>query len=250
MAKHARSTIRRQGFYLPAIALLCCCTLAGLASNAHSIETDEVERLLSKRLHSALTERYPQGRFSITPAPVTSAVHNRQCDQLSLDMPKQNLFGRVSVRVSCASPTPWAMYAQATVDLRLPVVVAKQVIPRGELITPAAIDILFKPAAQVRSHALTRIKQAAGKQARTTLRGGQVVNASHITVPQAVARGDRVQIQSLAGRVRISTAGVALESGKVGEQIAVRNESSKRTIHPWILAPGSVGTRPPRLASK
>ena len=68
--------------------------------------------------------------------------------------------------------------------------------------------------------------------------------------PVAVARGDRVQIQSLAGRIRIATAGVALESGKVGEQIAVRNESSKRTIHPWILAPGTVGTRPPEFAAK
>ncbi len=235
---------------MQAIALLCCCTLSGIASTAHSIETDEVELLLSQRLHSALTERYPQGRFTITPVPLTSAVHNKQCDRLSVELPKQNLFGRVSVRLSCASPTPWAMYAQATVDLTLPVVVARQVIPRGELIAPAAIDLQFKSAAQLRSHALSRIEQAAGKQARTTLRGGQVVNAGHITVPQAVARGDRVQIQSLAGRIRIATAGVALESGKVGEQIAVRNESSKRTIHPWILAPGTVGTRPPEFAAK
>ena len=250
MRKHVLPAVQSRRLYRHAIALLCCCAVASLTSKAHSLETDEIERLLREQLHSALAERYPQGRFSITPAPVTSAVHNRQCDQLSLDMPKQNLFGRVSVRVSCTSPTPWAMYAQATVDLHLPVVVATQVIPRGELITPAVLEINFKPAAQIRNHALTKIKQAAGKQARTTLRGGQVVNASHIAVPEAVARGDRVQIQSLAGRVRISTAGVALESGKVGEQIAVRNESSKRTIHPWILAPGTVGTRPPRLASK
>ncbi len=228
---------------LPAALLL------SLSSTAAAVTIEDIQNRAEQHVAAAVAARYPQGQAQIHALPLAPTVRDKACNELQLAAPQQRLYGRVSIHVRCNAPQTWALYAQVQVDLELPVVVAQRMISRGEALTRSAVAIEMRPAQQVRSNAVSVIDDALGKAASRSLRSGQVLSTNHLTVPDAVRKGERVAIVSNSGRVQINTYGIALENGKVGEQIEVQNERSKRVIHPWVTGSGTVSTRPRQVVA-
>ncbi len=229
------------------IALATLCISLGAAAGAVTVE--DIQNRTEQHVAEAVALRYPQGQAQVQALPLAPTVRHKTCEALQLSAPPQRLFGRVSIHVRCNAPQTWALYAQVQVDLELPVVVAQRMIPRGEALTASSLAVEMRPAAQVRSHAVSAMEDALGKATSRSLRSGQVLSANHLTLPDAVRKGERVAIESASGRVQINTWGIALENGKVGDQIRVQNERSKRVIHPWVTGSGTVSTRPRPVVS-
>src|SRR5690625_7830745 len=60
--------------------------------------------------------------------------------------------------------------------------------------------------------------------------------------PLAVNRGDEVRLEAEIGGITVSTRGTAMSSGRVGQQIRVKNNNSERVVAGRRVSPGDVHT--------
>ena len=62
--------------------------------------------------------------------------------------------------------------------------------------------------------------------------------------PQLIAKDDTVMITSQSSIMSVSTLGTALQNGKKGRQIRVKNNRSGKIIKAYVTGIGKVSTRP------
>jgi len=207
----------------------------------------ELEQLIISTTQSALSGHYPDDSYTLHMLPLAGVDRLKPCSKMQAQVKGHRLYGRVPVHVRCLAPAAWSLYASVDVDVNTAVVVATQSIARGQRITSNMLAVEMQAIETQRPQALTAIIDVVGMVARRSIRRGQTLNLNQLAEPNQISKGERVQIIANNGRIQIKSFGTALANGKLGDQIEVRNERSKRIILPWITAPGTVSTRPPTL---
>jgi flagella basal body P-ring formation protein FlgA len=122
------------------------------------------------------------------------------------------------------------MRASADVSLLVPVVVSVRNVPAGAVIGDGDVALRKRELVSGNDDLLHRESDAVGKRARWQLSGGVPVKRDYLEDPEAVRRGDAVQIVAEAGPVRITGKGISLQAGRVGETVLVRNAGTGREI--------------------
>ncbi len=204
-----------------------------------------LEDEVSRTLDILLAQTYPHGRYEYTVAPVAASIRLKPCESFAAEVKSKNLFGRVPVHVRCLHPANWSLYASAEVKVAVDVLVTSRAIAKDELIQADAVEVQTQWLHQVRNNHVSRLQDVTGKVARRGLRAQTILTLNHVATPMAVDKGERVHIEANSGRVTITSYGTALASGRIGEQIQVRNDSSTRVIRPWVVGPGRVATSAP-----
>jgi|GEM_PF-1674535 len=223
-----------------ALFLISSCLLQTVKATANVIE-EQVNAALEKQL----AETYPLGNYEYKVLPVRSATHLKPCTSFTTEIKAKVLAGRIPVHVRCLGPANWSLYASAEVKVAIEVITTRRAISRGEMILARDLAVKTKWLQQTRQNHIADIDAAVGKLARRALKMDTVLNNNHLEAPMAVDKGERVRIIANSGRVSITSYGTAMASGRIGEQIQVRNDSSARVIRPWIIGPGRVGTSAP-----
>jgi flagella basal body P-ring formation protein FlgA len=116
------------------------------------------------------------------------------------------------------------------------VVLARTVIHRGQVLTERDVAIERREVNQLDGY-LTSLQDVLGRSATRTIVPSQIVKNSDITVPVgqpssvAIKRGDKVTLVArTAGRLVVTVAGEAMQDGREGDRINVRNADSKKIV--------------------
>lgn len=150
--------------------------------------------------------------------------------------------GNVSVHSQCLGPKPWSIYVPAQVDLYRPVAVAGHNLARGATVTKADLDMVLKNTSHLRQGFVDAPEQVLGMELRRSLKRGEPFRSAVLVEPLAVERGEEVRLEAQAGGISVSARGTAMSSGRVGEQIRVKNNRSQRIVTGQVVAPGQVKT--------
>ncbi len=121
------------------------------------------------------------------------------------------------------------------------VTVLNRALSRGDLV--AAEDIRVDRQPRNRAFGRTAVvepSEIVGRQARRSMRAGQVIAAADFARPQVIARGETVTVVFRAKALRVTTRGQALAAAAVGDTVSVLNPQSKRTLQGTVTAPGLV----------
>lgn len=115
---------------------------------------------------------------------------------------------------------------------------------RGETIT--ATDVIWR---QVRSRAgdhimISDLDSLVGFTPRRTLIAGKPIRRSDVTPRMVVRKGDQIQISLSTGSMTLTTRGVALQAGAIGETIRIRNVNSRKIIEATVTNAGDAVIRP------
>ena len=132
----------------------------------------------------------------------------------------------------------------ARVIVYRPVVVAARDIRAGEVLTVDDVALEERNIDGMLGEPLFRIDSAVGRQLRGSLRSGSVITRNMLREPYAVRRGDVVQLTVAFGHVYVQAQGRALQSGRIGDSILVRNNRSGRTLRGVVVARGQVRIQP------
>ena len=116
--------------------------------------------------------------------------------------------------------------------------VLTRAVQRGEVVSLRDFAVEEVPAAQARG--VITAKEAAGLEARRTLREGMPVRASDLAEPRLVKRGEPVKITLREGALTISAIGRALGDGALGERVRVFNEATNQTLDGVVESAGVV----------
>ena len=202
---------------------------------------------------------------NITPSqvdvlPIDARIKVQDCTlPLTLDLP---FASRESVRVRCAQPA-WQLYLRvqtaappaAPAALVAPAapqtaaapaaekttVVARQLIQRGSLLQPAMLEEVKRPALGLDPQAVSSLKDLLYSEATRDLTAGQVLRSSDFRRAVLVKQGQSAlmsvgQDKGFQITVRVE----ALQDGRMGEQIRLKNPDSGRLLTGTVTGPNAV----------
>lgn len=129
---------------------------------------------------------------------------------------------------------------RATVEVRVPAVVARGGLNRGTIVGPEQVSVVEYDLSRLPDGALRDPAQAWGRQAVRAIPAGTPLRQSDLVRPAVVRRGDRVTLTLDAGGLTLTAQGRALEDGAAGEVIRVENLQSNRPVQGIVRGAGDV----------
>ena len=128
-----------------------------------------------------------------------------------------------------------------TVDTRVfaPVLVTSRGVRRGESISEDAVQIRERDVTSEDGY-YSNFGQLEGMQFKRSVGLDRVITRTHVEFVPVVNRGDEVSLIVQTDNLQVTTLGVALQDGGVGERIRVKNQDSGKMLQGEILATGIV----------
>lgn len=145
--------------------------------------------------------------------------------------------------VSCTSPA-WTIYAGVRIAKRQEALVATKAIVAGQLIDATDTATREVPTAAVHGTALTADMLGSAPSAARPIAAGQPITREMTDRVAAVQAGEPVTLQVNVSGLRVSAAGVVLQTGAVGDTVMVENAATHRRLKATIVrqAPDRSGT--------
>lgn len=230
---------------------------AAAAAAVAAAATPQEKMLVQVRQWVAQSQNIRPSQVEVLP--IDPRVKVLECPQpLTLDLP---FASRESVRVRCGQPA-WQLYlrvqttspsaaAAATAAAAKPAaaapiaekttVVARQLIQRGTLLQPAMLEEVIRPAQGLDPQAVSSLKDLLYSEATRDVPAGQVLRSSDFRRAVLVKQGQSAlmsvgQDKGFQITVRVE----ALQDGRMGEQIRLKNPDSGRLLTGTVTGPNAV----------
>jgi flagella basal body P-ring formation protein FlgA len=158
---------------------------------------------------------------------------------LLVDWRGSSLSNRLTPRVACET-LGWQVYLPVSLTIEVPVVVSARSLSRGQRLTSTDLTLALTDIATLRQGHYSTIEELAGYEVARNLTKGTVVTPFIAKPPVMIKRGDRVIIVATGSGLSVQTEGEALRDGTAGNQIPVRNLTSRQTIHAYVKSKGVV----------
>lgn len=211
--------------------------------NAQALQdVGQLEQSASRWLEQQLSKE--KGRYEMRFFKLDPRLRLRACESpLMVEVHGNNdLRGRVNLKVTCLDQD-WFVYLGVEIARFIKVVVAKTDLPRKAKLSSSMLSITEVDVSRVRGEYFTRLSEVRGFQLRNRMRAGDVLSSKNLLATDAVNRGEQIAIIATNGILRVRMGGEALNSGKIGDQIRVRNLQSGRIIRALVVGRGKVEVR-------
>ncbi len=145
-------------------------------------------------------------------------------------------YGHVTVFTECKGTTPWSLYVPATVTGYQYVLVAKQGIFRGTIISKQHLQLKKIDLSKAYYGFYTDSKQILGLQASRSIPTGSIISKLFLELPDIIKEGQEIFIQAKTQGINVQLKGKALNDGKLGQLIRVRNTASGKVIQAKVIS--------------
>jgi flagella basal body P-ring formation protein FlgA len=126
------------------------------------------------------------------------------------------------------------------VSVRRSVIKAARRIRKGDVIDRGDITRVSVNSTRINGDAVTELDAVVGKRAVQSLSSGRVLTSRMVDDPPLIRKGNRVVIRAAKSTILITAIGQAMEDGKPGEQVRVKNTGSGKEILATVRGPGLV----------
>lgn len=194
---------------------------------------DAIEATLRPRL-----DGMKNADIEITVDAIDPRLQLAECPSMAVALPSEN-SATMSAKVSCDTPS-WSLYVPVHLHAWVEAVVAAaNLVPNRALsardLTLGRIDMFAG-----RNGILTDPHLAEGKILRAGLQMGAPILSPLLDLPITVHRGQRIVMTLTDPVMTIKTTGLALEDGRIGDNIEVQNPESRKTFRATVASDGGV----------
>lgn len=189
-------------------------------------------------------QQVPHERIDISVSNLDKRLRLASCTEPVefINQDPSGLGGNISVKAQCNNGKAWSVHVPAQVTIYREIAIAGRDIMRGEVINHAHLTTNLVNVSSIRQAFLPEAEAVLGKEAKRNISKGEPFRTALLDAPTAVRRGELVTLESLAGSIKVSSAGTAMADGRVGQKIRVRNNSSERVISGVVISQGLVQT--------
>lgn len=220
-------------------------------SGAALASTDPRDALMSETRAWLLTEMQLKPH-QVQLTPLNPKLRVRACDA---GWQWKNFLHQSTVQASCAQPQTlflirWKIQTDADPTPKAPPVAAvkpaptkppvvatrkalaiNQTLPRGSHVEPSMLTWIEIPATQWAGHHLSEVSAAQGAELTRDMRPGQLLSRNDLRPSVMVKKGQLVTIHiGISGALSISAQLQALQDGRMGETINLKNPESGRVL--------------------
>ncbi|MHB8248614.1 MAG: flagellar basal body P-ring formation chaperone FlgA [Acidithiobacillus sp.] len=172
---------------------------------------------------------------------LAEGLHFPACRQMRMGFfGYSNPYGSQTVAVTCTAPSVWTVYIPVQLVMNQAVVVAARPLAAGTVLAADDLSIIQRNASNLASSAVVNPQIAVGQVLRFGVAAGQPILASMLDAPEVVHAGQEITLIAEGDGVRISTIAKAMENGRPGQTILVRNNSSGKVIRGTVDQAGAV----------
>ena len=210
----------------------------------HPLEPlENLSRIAEETLQQRLAKSAPDAQVRILP--LDPRLRLPACSKIEGFLPRSdNLLGMVTIGLTCPGPQPWQIFATAQVRLIRPVVTVTRSLARGDKLASEDLQLTPEDISQAPAGLFTDPKSLLGRTVRRNLSPSSVVTERDLEPDLAVSRGQRVEMMASLGNGFVTADGQALQDGRLGETIRIRNLRSKKIIDGVVSGPGQVRIAP------
>ena len=221
--------------------------ISAMTSAAHAKSASPAETM-AEQVKQWLSQTHNVNSKEVTIAPLDERLKVQACAKpLNVDHPFQS---KETVRVRCAEPT-WQLYLQ----VKLPnsgfvaannsngattqnpsvvpktVVVARRLIQRGAILQPDMLEEVQASPGNADTQLLSSLKDAQNAELTRDIAAGQALRISDIRRAVMVKQGQSVMFSVGNGKeFQISIRMEAMQDGRLGEQVRLKNPESGRQV--------------------
>ena len=221
--------------------------ISAMTSAAHAKSASPAETM-AEQVKQWLSQTHSVNTKEVTIAPLDERLKVQACAKpLNVDHPFQS---KETVRVRCAEPT-WQLYLQ----VKLPnsgfvaannsngattqnpgvvpktVVVARRLIQRGAILQPDMLEEVQASPGNADTQLLSSLKDAQNAELTRDIAAGQALRISDIRRAVMVKQGQSVMFSVGNGKeFQISIRMEAMQDGRLGEQVKLKNPDSGRQV--------------------
>jgi flagella basal body P-ring formation protein FlgA len=163
------------------------------------------------------------GQISVTVGAIDPRLNLAVCAAPEPFLPNgARAWGKTSVGVRCAAPSPWTVYIPAMVQVQGEYLAATVPLAQGQTIGPNDIAKVRGDLTALPPGIITEPSQAVGYTVARTVAVGAPLRQDALRSQQAVAQGQTVRLVSSGPGFKVTTDGRALANGIEGQTIQVR----------------------------
>jgi len=206
---------------------------ATTAREAPSAIRDAIEATLRPRL-----DGFKTADIEISVDTIDPRLQFPDCPSLRVTLPPDNA-ATMSAKVGCDSPV-WSLYVPVHIHAWVQAVVAAANLAPNRALSPRDLTLGRVDMFAGRNGILTDPDQAEGKILRAGLQMGSPILSPLLDLPVTVHRGQKIVMTLTDPMMTIKTTGLALEDGRVGDNIEVQNPDSRKTFRATVANDGGV----------
>jgi flagella basal body P-ring formation protein FlgA len=232
---------------LRALSVLALATLAPLVraqENGRTIGAAYVQARVEQALRARMPWSPEAVRFESWSLPQPFAI---PADARGLRLrfaEDEDFVGTVRVQLeffAAEHPDAIAARREASVDLAVkrPVWIAAAELRRGSALDATQARSELRDVREIPQGALSDIDALLGQRAKVHVKPGVTLLASHFDSPELVRRGDTLEIDAGSDGLAVKLSALALQPGRLGQQIRVENPSSHRSFAVRITGRGA-----------
>ncbi|PHV08721.1 flagellar biosynthesis protein FlgA [Janthinobacterium sp. BJB412] len=143
-------------------------------------------------------------------------------------MPGARAWGRTTVGLRCAAPTPWTIYIQATVSVRAGYVASAVPLAQGQAIEAGQLAILQGDLTTLPAGIATDMAQVVGRSTTASLPPGTPMRLDTLRGKTVVAQGQLVRLVSAGAGFSVSAEARALGNATEGQVVQVRTAGGQQ----------------------
>ncbi len=175
-----------------------------------------------------------KGTIEVTVSKLDPRIVIKPClSPLAANIPENHQGRNVNVKISCADTESWQLYLNAKVKTMIPVLIANAGISKGSILSSDNVNIEYKDQGSIRGEIINTSNGIIGAKAKRTISKGTAITKRNICL---VCKGENVTIIAKSSSFTIKTAGIALSSGSMGDQVSIKNPSSGRIVSAQVKA--------------
>ncbi|MBC7683958.1 MAG: flagellar basal body P-ring formation protein FlgA [Bdellovibrionales bacterium] len=211
--------------------LLLLLSLASLAS--HPAAAQQAPAAPARQDLAALrgvVEQYLQaqsaglpGQVSITVGALDQRMSLAACAAPeAFQQPGARAFGKTTVGLRCAAPTPWTIYVQAQISVLADYVAAAVPLAQGQPIDASQLVMVKGDLGSLPNGVLTDMAQAIGRTSSMSIAAGAPLRADIVKSRPVVQQGQSVRVVSGGANFKVSTEARAIGSAAEGQVVQAR----------------------------
>lgn len=183
------------------------------------------------------------GRIRVNVGQPEGRLRLSACESLdAFAPPGARYWGNATVGVRCSAPSAWTLYLPVTVSVMGQVVVSARAIRKGEALSEEAVGLQEVDLTQLPAGGAGDTGAVIGRVAKGPIAGGTVVRMDSLKAHPVVLQGQVVRVAYAGAGFEVHSAGRALTSGGIGEDVEVRAQSG-RLLRGVVRAQGWVLVR-------
>ncbi len=145
-----------------------------------------------------------------------------------------DISARTIVGVRCTGRKPWKIYVPVNVVVTAKVLVARQTLMKGQVLTAADLALEQRDVSRMRGGYLSDPGQVVGQRLKTQLIAGKTLKPTMFEADIAIRRGQSVTLTVNSGGFNITMLGTALMDGAINQRIRVQNNNSGRIVEGFV----------------